>query len=69
MKVLVAFLLMLSALSEPVQIVVSSPETTTVISPANQQVDLSNYYTTNHPNFLGYGPQWVWLKGPNGWSH
>lgn len=69
MKALVTLVLVTFAFSEPVLLVVSNVDTTTVISPNNQQVDLSRYYSINFPNFLGYGPQWIWLKGPNGWAH
>lgn len=46
-------------------LVLSDPATTTVIWPPDNQTALMRSYAVESPNFLGFGPQWIWLDGPD----
>jgi len=48
-------------------IVLSNPSTTTIISPTGNFVVQESYHTTNNPNFLGTGAEWIWLNGSDAW--
>lgn len=58
-------MLMLPTIVTATSAVVISSDTlaTKVISPAGQSIDISPTYTTNLPNFLANGAQWLIVAG------
>ena len=46
-------------------LVISSPTTTSVRSPANKKTVIEIDHSTVRPNGLGYGSQWIWIEGPD----
>jgi hypothetical protein len=62
MKNIVLLILIVAALAGDALLLVSDP-TTTVLLPVGQTIVQEAYHTANHPNYIGNGPQWVWLGG------
>jgi hypothetical protein len=50
-------------------IVLSDATSTTIVSPVNQTVGVEKYHTTNNPNFLGDGAQWIWNNASDSWPN
>jgi hypothetical protein len=63
MKNIVLLILIVAALAADAILLVSGPSTTTVLLPVGQTIAQEAYHTANHPNYIGNGPQWVWLGG------
>jgi hypothetical protein len=45
----------------------SSTSSANILSPLGYTLVTESYHTTNNPNFLGNGAQWIWLNGSSSW--
>ena len=61
-KALTLSLLLICALSTHTTLVSSDPLTTTISSPSGKEVAVQAYHTKHHPDYLGDGSKWIWLK-------
>lgn len=45
----------------------SSTTSANILSPPGYTLVAESYHTTNNPNYLGNGAQWIWLNGTSSW--
>jgi hypothetical protein len=65
MKAIVLLILIAAALAGDTILLVSDPSTTTVVLPVGQTIAQEAYHTITNPNYIGNGPQWVYLGVPD----
>lgn len=65
--IILAFLCMLARQQNV--LLSSSTSNTIITNPLSSSIAVESYHTTNNPNFIGYGAQWLWKGGSTTWPN